>query len=441
MGGVVSTQFGACPAPPPRRTPHTRIPWSPRCPLLSLSSRIPAPELRPQGEVRPGAPQLSGQAALCPAAQAPKCDWKSRACVSPRNYVSVEHRGAGRGPVPRGSPDHQDQAWAQGQAGHLCFCPGPPNTPSSSHGHVLTPQVLTAARSPPGKGRSLLCAVSRGAVLRVGTGGGSRCEQGAHLFLGTKPQSRSPTGCAGPRPAGKWRPHRGGSGLAVGPTPSFLETQDQSEKLQVGLEALSWGRTRKVACALHLPQGLGAEGYFPARPPAALSAAAVSPLSRAVHLVPGVDLLPGAMGLGSGRASSWDCPAGVSGPGPQPAPGPAHWDLPEGAGAPQGIAPGDGTPTWAQGAALREGPCPQHPEQTQGGEKAGSLLAGETTETLASHTQLIVRHLFHGRDERGGGARPKALRGGRCSPWGPSYVKAGSAMLWSGLQVKAMVTA
>lgn len=101
--------------------------------------------------------------------------------------------------------------------------------------------------------------------------------------------------------------------------------------------------------------------------------------------------------------------------------------------APQGIVSGDGTPTWAQGAVLREGPCPQHPEQTQGGEKAGSLLAGETTETLASHTQLIVRHLFHGRDERGG-ARPRA-------PWGPCYVKAGSAMLWSGLQVKAMVTA
>lgn len=440
MGGVVSAQLRACPAPPPRRTPHTRIPWSPRCPLLSLSSRIPAPELRPQGEVRPGAPQLSGQAALCPAAQAPECDWKSRACVSPRNYVSVEHRGAGRGPVPGGSPDHQDQAWAQGPAGHLCFCPGPPNTPSSSHGHVLTPQVLTAARSPPGKGRSLLCAVGRGAVLRVGTGGAAGANRGPTFSWGRNHSPGAQPAVQGPvlRENGG---HTGGLGAGRGPYTLFLETQDQSEKLQVGLEALSWGRTRKVTRALHLPQGLGAEGYFPARPPAALSAAAVSPLSRAVHLVPGVDLLPGAMGLGSGRASSWDCPAGVSGPGPQPASGPAHWDLPEGAGAPQGIAPGDGTPTWAQGAALREGPCPQHPEQTQGGEKAGSLLAGETTETLASHTQLIVRHLFHGRDERGGGARPKALRGGRCSPWGPSYVKAGSAMLWSGLQVKAMVTA
>lgn len=100
--------------------------------------------------------------------------------------------------------------------------------------------------------------------------------------------------------------------------------------------------------------------------------------------------------------------------------------------APQGIVPGNGTPTWAQGAVLREGTCPQHAEQTEGGEKAGSLLAGETTETLARHTQLIVRHLF-----RGGGGGERLGRGRR----GLRYVKAGSAMLWSGLQVKAIVTA
>lgn len=72
--------------------------------------------------------------------------------------------------------------------------------------------------------------------------------------------------------------------------------------------------------------------------------------------------------------------------------------------APQGIVPGNGTPTWAQGAVLREGTCPQHAEQTEGGEKAGSLLAGETTETLARHTQLIVRHLFRGGREGSGSA-------------------------------------
>lgn len=97
-------------------------------------------------------------------------------------------------------------------------------------------------------------------------------------------------------------------------------------------------------------------------------------------------------------------------------PGPVHWDLPEGAVAAQGIVLGDGTLTWARGAVLREGPSPQHPEQTQGQEEAGSLhlLAGETTETLASHMQLIVRHLFHGR-ERGEEGLGRGCRGARAT--------------------------
>lgn len=227
-GGERSAQGPSSPSPLPH-SPHThplvpKVPPRRACPFLSLSSHIPAPELRwvwgsraaqAAGRGQLGAPQPSGQAALCPAAQAPECDRKSRSCASPQNYVSVEHGGTQRNTEEHGgSPGRQDQAWARGGEGHLGFCPGPLNTPSSSHGHVLTPQVLTAPRSPPGKGRSLLCAVGRGAVLRVGTGGAAGANRGPTFAWG---RSHSPG--AHPAVQGPFRWEMGatprGSGLAV----------------------------------------------------------------------------------------------------------------------------------------------------------------------------------------------------------------------------------
>lgn len=256
----------------------------------------------------------------------------------------------------------------------------------------------------------------------MGTQGGGICEQGAHFFLGRKPRSRSPPCRAGPLPGGKWGPHRG-----VGPTPSFLETQDQGEKRRVGLEALSGGWTSEGPGVRGFVSPLGLQLLFLLQRLTAVPGCSFG----SGRGPPGVGARPGLWGWVLGEASSRDCPAGVSGPGPQPAPGPAPWDLPEGAVAPQGIVPGDGTPTWARGAVLRG--------RTQAREKAGSLhlLAGETTETLASHMQLMVRHLFRGgREGRARGEADSAE-----DAVGLRYVKAGSAMLWSGLQVKAMVTA
>lgn len=127
VGGVVSAQLGdpVQPLPlaalPTHASPGPQGPPSEGSPLVSVTkfshscsraeagsqTRGAAQAAGRRRTVRLGAPQLSGQAALCPVAQAPECDRKSRACVSPQSYVSAwnteEHGGAGRGPMPGGS--------------------------------------------------------------------------------------------------------------------------------------------------------------------------------------------------------------------------------------------------------------------------------------------------------------------------------------------------
>lgn len=193
----------------PKVPPRRARPWSP-----SLSSRIPAPEPRPglrlEGPPRPqGAAGRSGWEHPSSVGRQPCAPWRRHLSVI-ESPEPVSHpkamcpRGTRRNTEAPGVAPCQEAPRPSGPGlglrggfgggrGHLGFCPGPPNTPSSPHGHVLTPQVLTAPRSPPGNGG--LCCVrwAAGAVLRVGDPGGRHMRTGGPLFPGEEATVSEPT--------------------------------------------------------------------------------------------------------------------------------------------------------------------------------------------------------------------------------------------------------